>query len=497
MSSLELRQYQLDAVEALRDGFRAGKKSQVLYVSTGGGKTEIAIHLMEAAALKGKRAAMILDRIVLCNQTSERLDKYRIDHGVLQAGHWRFRPYEKIQVCSAQTLEKREDFPCVDLLVIDECHCVREKTLDFIKAHPDVKVIGLSATPFSTGLGKLYDGIVSTTTTEKLVNDGFLVPLRVFVAKQIDMTGAKKTAGEWKDEEAGKRGIQITGDIVSEWVKKTHELFGRPVKTIVFCAGVAHGQDLQEKFAEAGHDFRAVSYKTDDQLKADIIKDFARTDTTINGLIATDILTKGFDCPDVLIGISARPFAKSLSQHIQQMGRVMRSHPGKEFAAWICHSGNYLGFEDDWNEVYSDGVHNLDDGKEKQRKELTDKDREAARCPMCAAVWPGNSDICANCGHQRVRRNDVQVMAGEVFELDGQAKTKKSKATFPEKQEFYSQLLWIQREYGYKSGWVAHKYRAKFDVWPRGLREEPMEPSHVVRSWIRSQQIKHAKSAHA
>jgi len=62
---------------------------------------------MKAVKEKGNKAAMILDRIVLCNQTSKRLEKYGIDHGVLQSGHWRYRPYENIQVCSAQTLEKR------------------------------------------------------------------------------------------------------------------------------------------------------------------------------------------------------------------------------------------------------------------------------------------------------------------------------------------------------------------------------------------------------
>jgi len=142
--------------------------------------------------------------------------------------------------------------------------------------------------------------------------------------------------------------MQITGDIVSEWIKKTHEIFGKPVKTIVFCSGVAHGADLSKKFAEEGYNFVSISYKDDGTFKQDVIEDFARPDTEIHGLIATDILTKGFDVPDVKIGVSARPFSKSLSSHIQQMGRVMRSHPDKEYGVWLCHSGNYLRFQEDW-----------------------------------------------------------------------------------------------------------------------------------------------------
>ena len=51
------------------------------------------------------------------------------------------------------------------------------------------------------------------------------------------------------------------------------------------------------------------------------------------------------------------------------MGRVMRSHPGKEFGLWLDHSGNYLRFRDDWDDVFENGVQKLDDGREKPKKE--------------------------------------------------------------------------------------------------------------------------------
>lgn len=60
-----------------------------------------------------------------------------------------------------------------------------------------------------------------------------------------------------------------------------------------------------------------------------------KPDTQINGLIATNITAKGFDVPDVMIGVSARPFSKSFSSHVQQMGRVMRPAEGKEFCVWL------------------------------------------------------------------------------------------------------------------------------------------------------------------
>jgi superfamily II DNA or RNA helicase len=193
--ALNLRSYQEQTLIALREGFAKGRKAQILYAPTGAGKTEMAIALMAATQTKGNKAAMLLDRVVLCDQTSKRLEKYDIAHGVMQAGHWRYRPYENIQVCSAQTLERRGSFPGLNLLIVDECHQTREQTVQFIKDNPNVRVIGLTATPFTKGLGKIYDNVVSVVTTKQLVDDKVLVPLRVFIAKEINMEGAKKVAG--------------------------------------------------------------------------------------------------------------------------------------------------------------------------------------------------------------------------------------------------------------------------------------------------------------
>jgi DNA repair protein RadD len=194
---LELRDYQEAILDKLRTAFIEGHRSVVLVAPTGAGKTEMAMALLSATADRGNRAAMVLDRIVLCNQTSARLDSYGFDHGVMQAGHWRFRPGERIQVCSAQTLEKRGSMPGMKVLIVDECHNTRKQTVEFIKNNPGIKVVGLTATPFTKGLGKIFSAVVSAITTRELVEKDMLVPLRVFIAKEIDMAGAKKVAGEW------------------------------------------------------------------------------------------------------------------------------------------------------------------------------------------------------------------------------------------------------------------------------------------------------------
>ena len=487
--SLNLRQYQSDIIANLRSGFAAGKRHQVLYAPTGAGKTEMAIALLEATKNKGNKAAMLLDRIVLCDQTSQRLEKYSIDHGVLQSGHWRYRPYENIQICSAQTIEKRGTFPDLSLLIIDECHQTREQTIEFIKNNPDIKVIGLTATPFTKGLGKVYDNVVSSITTRQLVDQGVLVPLRVFIAKEIDMAGAKKVAGEWSQAEASKRGMQITGDVVTEWVKMTHEVFGRPRKTIVFCSGVEHGMDLSRKFAESGYNFISISYRDDDEFKKEVIEDFAKPDTEIHGLIATDILTKGFDVPDVMIGVSARPFSKSLSSHIQQMGRVMRANmadpESKPFALWLDHSGNYLRFREDWEDVYENGVHELDEGKEKPKKEPTEKEKKEAKCPRCDAYMPRFADTCSHCGYVREKKNLVDSVPGEMTELQAMSRENK--------QAWWSMCQWKVQHEGWSPGRAAHTYKDKFGVWPKGLLDIPAPPDIKFEKAVRASVIRYIK----
>ncbi len=489
---LSLRDHQMKVIESLREGFKQGHRAQLLYAPTGFGKTEVAIYLMKATAEKFNRAAIVLDRIVLVDQTSMRLSKYNLRHGVYQSGHWKYAPSELIQVCSAQTLERRSDFPKIDLLIVDECHVTREQTSEFIRNNPDVKVIGLTATPFTKGLGTLYTNVVTGATTGWLVDNTWLCPLKVFIAKEIDMSGAKKVAGEWSQDIATERGMRITGDIVEEWIKKTHEVFGKPEKTIVFCAGVAHGADLVEQFARKGYNFVSISYKDNDEFKKAAIEDFAKPDTEIHGLIATDILTRGFDVPDVKIGVSARPFSKSLSSHVQQMGRVMRSHYSKSFALWLDHSGNYLRFRDDWDEVYEEGVKTLNETREKAKKEPTEREKKESKCPACGHLWPRGVDTCPSCGHVRMKRSQVEAVAGQLEELVAGARIARD-----EKQSFYSEMIYIAREKNYNPGWASHKYREKFGVWPRGLAEVPAQPTLKTMNWIKHSTIKWAKKRQA
>ena len=87
------------------------------------------------------------------------------------------------------------------LIIWDECHTFYKSVTDIVEKSPEAKVIGLTATPFTKGMGKLFTNVVNTTTTNKLIADKWLVPLKAYIATTIDMTGAEtKFDGEWKTQ---------------------------------------------------------------------------------------------------------------------------------------------------------------------------------------------------------------------------------------------------------------------------------------------------------
>lgn len=411
---IQLRGKQQIGINKVAENFRKKVMWQILYAPTGTGKTEMAFYKMLLVTKKGNKCAMLMDRRVLVNQTSARLDRYGIEHSVLMAGHAKHNPDALIQIVSEQTLASRGGLDGVKLWILDEAHGVKKATIDLIKKSGGY-VVGLSASPFTDGLAEIYQGVASFVTTNELVEQNLLAPLKVFAAKEVDMTGAKKLYGEWSEGEAEERAMKITGDVVKEWKKRTIEFFGKPVKTIVFSAGVKHGKELAAEFQQSGFNFVSISYLDKDHEKEKIISEFNKADSSIIGLIATDILTKGFDCADVLVGVSVRPFSKSFSSHVQQMGRVMRSHPDKKFALWICHSGNFLRFYDDWVDLYYNGVDSLK--PKNQPKEKTEEEKEEKICPKCRSILFFPFAKCDSCGWER-SKNEIEFVSGETVEVE-------------------------------------------------------------------------------
>lgn len=496
MSTLVLREYQQASVDGLRDGFRAKHPRQILALPTGGGKSRVMEHMIHGVAQKGKRIMFVCERRVLVDQFSEHLDKAGIDHGIYMAKHWRHRPQCPVQIASIQTLEKMPSFPTVDLIFIDEVHaCMRKSVISMMTAMPDLKIVGATATPFHPAIGTHFSNVVSTVTMAQLVQEGFLVPFRVFVAREIDTSGLKVVAGEWKRDDLEERGRQVIGDVVADYVRISHEVFGGYRKTICFSCGVQHGAELAQRFNEAGVNAVQISSEDEDDYRDQVLKDFKRPDSDIKVIISVAILSRGFDQTDVEHVILARPLKKSFSEHVQMVGRGARPHEGKSLCVIQDNSGNWLRFQDDWEQLFQFGVGELTAGADtKTRKEPSERQKEASKCPKCSALWPPKSDTCSHCGHVRLNRSDVQAVAGEMVEVTGAKGKKAEKFTQEFKRDFYAQLLGYALQYGHNPGSAYHRYIEKFGVAPAMSKPEPEPPGEEVSRWIRSRNIRFAKS---
>lgn len=495
MQPLQLRPYQSDSVERLRDGFRAKHVRQVLAAPTGAGKSRIMEHMIKCVQEKRTRIMFVCERRVLVEQFSKHLDRAGIDHGVLMAKHWRFRPHLPVQIASAQTLERMDTLPLVDLVFIDELHaCLRKSIVNMMVNQPNLRIVGATATPFHPAIGVHFTNVVSVTTMAALVRDGHLVPFRVFVAKEVDTTGVPVVAGEFKKDVLEERGRRIVGDVVADYVRISHEVFGEYRKTICFSCGVQHGAELAQRFNEAGINAVQISSDDEDDYRDQVLEDFKRPDTDIKVVISVAILSRGFDQSDIYHVILARPLKKSFSEHVQMVGRGARPHDGKELCVIQDNSGNWLRFQDDWDKLYHHGVEALGPGVDtKPKKEPSDAQKEASKCPKCSALWPPKSDTCAHCGHVRVRGNDVQAVAGEMVEVGGTAPPKAEKYSADYKRSFYAQLLGHAQEKGHNPGSAYHRYVEKFGVGPAGPKPDPEPVGEEVRKWLVSRNIRRAK----
>lgn len=482
--SVNLYEFQADAVERLRENIRRGIKNQILCAPTGAGKTECALHLIAECFERGKRAVFVTDRISLLDQTSARMDRYSVPHGVIQANHWRWRPWDRIQVASIQTMARRR-WPVADLIVVDEAHGIHQAVVKKIDTREAV-TIGLTATPFTKGLGKHYDAMVSVATTRDLIAKGFLSPFRIFAASEPDMTGAKVVAGEWTEDEAARRSMPIVGDCVAEYLKH-----GEGQKFIAFGCNVAHCEELQRQFLSAGIQAALYTYMTGDEERRAMVEEFRKPDSYIRGLISVAALSRGFDVESVGVVILARPLRKGFSEHIQMFGRGIRKdheNPSK-VCTILDHAGNCLRFWDRMNAFFECGPDVLDDGKRKPKK----KPEEAAgrppkKCPACHHVHSLRPS-CPMCGYEYPRRSGIEVVSGELVGIGGGASS-----TAEQRQAVYSQLLWVATDRGYKPGWAAYQFKARFGVFPQGLNSITAIPTPELLRWVRSQMIRHAKS---
>lgn len=497
----QLFDHQVLAIDKLRESLRSGHRRPMLMAPTGSGKTVIAAAITHSARQKGKRVAFIVPFLELIPQTLDRFTSYGVaacglyggDVGVIQAQHPQEDWSRPIQICSIQTLAKRETIPEFDVAFIDEAHISFEFT-ERLMDSTDKPIIGMSATPWAKGLGLWYDDLIIPTTMRELqrkinplTGKTFLTPYKVFAPSRVDLSAVRSVGGDYHTGELSKvmRGRKIVGDVATTWCER-----GENRSTIAFCVDREHARTLKDQF----HDLNvAVEYIDGETTKLErerIREQFASGEIKV--VVSIGVLTAGVDW-DVRCVIDARP-TKSRMLFVQMLGRGARPAEGKTECLVLSHSNNFLsmGYPED---VVRNSLRNA---KREIGASQFSEPQIPTPCPECHALY--------KCEHRR-GSTQASFLAGEISELDpfylrGPKPPKPPKPaeyTLEQKQAFYSGLVHIagERDYKNKRGWVANKYKERFGVWPKGMHEVPLPPGPDVLSFEHSQRIRYAKRREA
>jgi superfamily II DNA or RNA helicase len=482
-----LRPHQERALEELRCSLASGLRRPMLQAPTGFGKTLTAAHIVSGALGKNKRVAFCVPRLTLIDQTVESFAAEGIRAvGVLQGAHSLTDPEQPVQVCSAQTLARRKR-PDIDLVIVDEAHEHHKSIFAWMADCPAVPFIGLSATPWSRGLGKHYDGLIVAATTRELINAGFLSDFVAYAPSDPDLSNVSTVAGEFQQDQlaAAMDRAWITGDIIKTWIKRGED---RP--TVASCVNRNHAKHVAERFEEAGFPVEYIDGETSSEDRELIFSRFKSGDTKI--LVSIGVLTTGFDA-DVRCVIDAQP-TRSRILFVQKIGRGLRTAEGKDKLIILDHGGNHLRL----GRVTDIGQTHLDDGSKRKGSTRIERTEPLPKlCPECKAVLGYKARECSACGAKIIAVSTVQEAEGDLVELGARKSGGKATAGIADKISFHGELLWIARERGHKPGWVGHKYKERFGSWPNDPRVRaavPRPPDLKTRNWIVSRQIAFAKA---
>ena len=392
-----LRDYQKSAIDDLRAAYRDGSRAPLLVLPTGGGKTYVFCEIARSARERGN-VLILVHRAELLAQSSASLRALGVPHACIAPRH-AWDPTERVQVASVQALVRRfarmdADGWAPSLIIVDEAHHATAGTWRKILAQwPAARVLGVTATPCRSdgaGLGDVFDALVEGPQIDELIGLGHLVPPVVYAPPGApDLTGVRRRGGDY-DATALAQAVDtaaFTGSAVAHYARL---VAGAPA--VAFCANVAHARHVAEEFRSAGWRAESLDGTMADSDRKRLIDQLGRGD--LNVLTSCDIVSEGTDIPVIAAAILLRP-TQSTGLYLQQVGRALRTSPGKDRAVIIDHVNNSgrHGMPDDRREWSLDG-----DGAAQIARAPAPKTCLAcymqympptrAECPYCAAARP-------------------------------------------------------------------------------------------------------------
>ena len=479
---MQLRPYQIEGIDRVRNEFRVGAKSVVLVAPTGSGKTVVSSDVMRSAVRKGSEILFLAHRMELITQTCDKLSAFDLEHKIYapekditsirqkqtrKYGKSRISPFAKIAVGTVQTVSRRLDkITEPDLIIIDETHLAIANSYQKIcNAFPRARILGLTATPCRLDgrpLGEMFERITVLASPQEIADMGFLVPFRIFSASEtVDLSSIKTTMGDYDKKQLAEEmeKPRLIGNAVSHYKKLAH---GRP--TIAFCSSVRHAEQTAAAFRQAGYKAIAVSGESTPEERSGAVEGLATGDYDV--VCNCGLYIEGLDQPCISCVILLNP-TKSLARYLQAVGRGSRPFKNKTECLVLDHAGNVLRF----GFPYDDREWSLDGAKKKKRGKKDDEpDVNITTCTECFAIFKKELSHCPACGTpvKKLVRKDIAHDDGELVELDPNVikLQKKQEEREARTLEELTQLG-ISRNYKHPAAWakkkieIREKYRAK------------------------------------
>ena len=355
-----LRPYQTEAVKRVVSHFRATSSPAVVVLPTGSGKSLV---IAELARLARGRVLVLAHVRELVEQNHAKYQAYGLEADIFSAGLKRKEASRQVVFGSVQSVVRNlEQFndASFTLLVIDECHRVSleedssyRQVIEHLRSqNPQLKILGLTATPFRLGQGFIYHrhhhGMVRGSEESFFADCVFEQPLRLMVKqgflaapKRLDMAIegydfsalAPSSSGLFREEELNRvvAGNRATPGIIAQVVEYAADRQG----VMIFAATVAHAEEIMGYLpAEQAALITGATASAERTALIDAFK--ARQ---LKYLVNVAVLTTGFDAPHVDLIAILRP-TESVSLYQQIVGRGLRLSPGKEECLILDYAGN-------------------------------------------------------------------------------------------------------------------------------------------------------------
>jgi superfamily II DNA or RNA helicase/SOS-response transcriptional repressor LexA len=337
---------QAEALAALRATRVAGYQRGLVVLATGLGKTWLAA--FDVQQIRAKRVLFVAHREEILMQAEMTFARIQPEASL---GYYTGKAKEgeaDFVFASVQTLGREEHLQqfspdCFDYIVVDEFHHADSSTYRRLINHFQPRfMLGLTATPERTDQADILslcdDNLVFERNFVEGINADLLCPFHYHGIhdREVDYTEIPWRNGRFDPNDlSNKLATRARAKhALSEW----GEL--RQSRTLAFCVSRSHAEFMADYFSRAG--IRAAAVHAASELPRNAALRQLESGV-LEVIFSVDLFNEGTDLPAIDTLMMLRP-TESKILFLQQLGRGLRLHPGKDHVQVLDFIGNHKAF---------------------------------------------------------------------------------------------------------------------------------------------------------